>query len=184
MEVPDAMEAKNDFPSKRLSRTKTRTSKELLQLEHSDPSLLTAPKWKLICKGKKKQSLQTSLKNLPLEGLVGENSVLRRVQAFLPKLDEANRKLEEDIKKKGREDYDIEVLKSHGENTYVEMDLALGVADLYSEDAVSAAEKLAGGQIIDKDFSSNEGDLESGSKADDVEVAREKRRRSIIELLP
>ncbi|KAH6555343.1 hypothetical protein KP509_1Z263600 [Ceratopteris richardii] len=172
-----------------MNRAKALINKDLRRLEHSDPSLLSVgliiagPKWKSICKANKKQSLQSSLKSIPLNDLLGENSVLRRVQAFLPQLDEANRKLEEDIKEKGREDYDIEVLRSHEEDAYVEMDLALGVADLYSENAVSAAEELAGGQVIYKDFSRNEGNSESGSEDDDVEVSKEKRRQSKIELI-
>ncbi|KAI5080021.1 hypothetical protein GOP47_0005500 [Adiantum capillus-veneris] len=147
-----------------LAPSKAHRSKDLLQLEHSDTSSAAGAKFLSICKSKKAQSSHPSaLRTMPFGDVVGESSVLHRVQAFLPVLDEANRKLAEAIKEKGRDDYDIEVLESHETNTYVEMDLALGVADLCSDDAVSVAERLAGGQVINTTHSGIETDSDNES---------------------
>ncbi|KAI5073669.1 hypothetical protein GOP47_0011682 [Adiantum capillus-veneris] len=132
-----------------MAPSKAFTSNDLLQLEHFDMSSTPGAKFLSVYKAKNSQGFHpSSSRTMPLGDVVGENSVLYRVQAFLPVLDEANRKLADAIKEKGPDDYDIEVLKSHEANDYVEMDLALGVADLLSEDAVSAAKRLAGGQVI------------------------------------
>lgn len=167
-----------------MAPSKARTSKDLLQLEHSVTCPEPGTKFLSICKAKKGQGvLPSSLRTMPLGAVVGESSVLRRVQAFLPVLDEANRKLAEAIKEKGTDDYDIEVLRSHEANAYVEMDLALGVADLRSDDAVSAAERLAGGQIVStaplKKVADSDSDSSSKNENDDNLPMKRKRRPKI-----
>lgn len=93
----------------------------------------------------------------------GESNVLTRVRAFLPVLDEANRKLTKAIKEKGAEEYAIEVLNGHEHEdaSYVEMDLALGVTDLHTPAAISAAERLVGGRVVHTTLSRNEEDSDS-----------------------
>lgn len=116
---------------------------------------------------------------------MGFFAVLNRVRAFLPVLDEANRKLEKAIKEKGANDFDIEVLKEHEKTSYVEMDLALGVAELHSEEAVSAAQRVAGGQVVgttssrseDSDCENDNPQSEDEGDILDVLVGRKKRPR-------
>eukprot|EP00250_Pteridium_aquilinum_P013335 c21278_g1_i1 orf=211-738(+) len=174
-----------------MAPAKTRTSKDLLRLEHCKDSPTPGAKWLSICKPKKEQNvIPSSSKTMPLESLAGEGSVLSRVRAFLPVLDEANRKLAEAIKEKGPEDYDIEVLKRHEETAYVEMDLALGVADLHSSDAVSAAERLTGGQVVDTTSSRNvegledeSGNLSSEGEEDAMDLLINRKKQPRIEPL-
>ncbi|MCO5578451.1 hypothetical protein L7F22_032294 [Adiantum nelumboides] len=137
-----------------MAPSKSGTSKDLLRLEHFDTSSASGAKVLSICKAKKSHGIHpSSFKTMPLGDIVGESSVLHKVQAFLPMLEEANRKLAEAIKEKGPDNYDIEVLKSHERNAFVEMDLALGVADLHSNDAIIAAERLAAGQVVNTTIS-------------------------------
>lgn len=113
-----------------------------------------------ICKANQEEIPRIAPKTVPLQPL-GESSVLSRVRTFLPILDEANRKLTKAIKEKGAKEYDIEVLNGHERDSYVEMDLALGVADLHTASAISAAERQIGGQVVDATLSRNEEDSDN-----------------------
>lgn len=88
---------------------------------------------------------------------VPESSVLGRLKAFLPMMDEANQKLFSSIEEKGREAFDIEVVDEDDNKPHIEMDLALGIADLNTPEALAAAERAAAGQVQ----SSSDDDMES-----------------------
>eukprot|EP01018_Ginkgo_biloba_P040156 Gb_36095 [translate_table: standard] len=76
---------------------------------------------------------------------VPASTVLGKLKDFLPVMDEANRKLNIEIQEKHVKNYDIEVLTGE-EEQYIEMDLALGVAELHSAEALAAAELAMVGQ--------------------------------------
>eukprot|EP00897_Mesotaenium_endlicherianum_P000205 jgi/Mesen1/10185/ME000076S09696 len=63
-------------------------------------------------------------------------------------MEAANQKLRSDLQSKAPEEFDIEVLTGGDNAPHVSMDLALGVADLKSAEAVAAAEKAVQGQTI------------------------------------
>ncbi|KAG0590445.1 hypothetical protein M758_1G108000 [Ceratodon purpureus] len=99
---------------------------------------------------------------------VPESSVLGRLKAFLPMMDEANQKLFSSIEEKGREEFDIEAVDEDDDKPHIEMDLALGIADLNTPEALAAAERAAAGQIqnstdpvADSSDDSSDDDMES-----------------------
>ncbi|WMV25648.1 hypothetical protein MTR67_019033 [Solanum verrucosum] len=106
---------------------------------------------------------------------VPKSQVLTKVKDFLGVFLENNRKVELEAKK-NPEKYDIEALTGE-ESEYIEMDLMLGVAELHTQEAVSAAESaIASYQpVIDLDTndttesedSSDEDDIQDTSKSDD-----------------
>ncbi|KAG6530764.1 uncharacterized protein LOC122045687 [Zingiber officinale] len=75
---------------------------------------------------------------------VPRSEVLHKVKDFLGVIAKANDKLELDVRRRSRADYDVEVL-SGNEKAYIEMDLLLGVADLHNDEAVAAAEAAMSG---------------------------------------
>jgi len=111
---------------------------------------------------------------------VPESSVLGRLKAFLPMMDEANRKLFSGIEENGREQFDIEVVDEDEDKPHIEMDLALGIADLNTPEALAAAERAAAGQgqnptqVADVSDDSSDDDMEP----DDEVRTRASRRRS------
>ncbi|GLJ12966.1 hypothetical protein SUGI_0201670 [Cryptomeria japonica] len=124
------------------------TSKDLLHLEQN--SNITALEKSLFMlenardnPQKKENAMPSSSKSSLRTTAVPESQVLGRLKGFLQVIDEANRKLQ--TNDKPREDYDIEVLTGEEEH-YIEMDLALGVADLHTPEALAAAESALASQ--------------------------------------
>lgn len=76
----------------------------------------------------------------------GGSHVLERVRAFLPVLGAANEQLERRLRERPAADLDIEVLSGGDGAAHIEMDLALGVAELRTAAAVAAAERAVCGQ--------------------------------------
>lgn len=142
-------------------------SKDLLHLERPDASSTPGAKLLSICQPKLDTNGQPSRPPsisgpmLPLD----QSSVLSRVKAFLPVLDEANRKLAMAIEENGGEEFDIEVLNEGERAPYVEMDLALGLADLHTPEAVAAAEQLVNGQVLNALPSRERNDTETDDES-------------------
>ncbi|CAK9191336.1 unnamed protein product [Sphagnum troendelagicum] len=103
--------------------------------------------------------------------------VLGRVKSFLPVLDEANRNLFSDIQERGAEQFDIEVVNVGDDKPYIQMDLALGFADLYTPEAVAAAELAANGQLQQREIpiglAENSSESESDSDSDEEQETLE-----------
>ncbi|XP_024374323.1 uncharacterized protein [Physcomitrium patens] len=97
---------------------------------------------------------------------VPESSVIGRLKAFLPVMQEANEKLFSGIEEKGREEFDIEVVDEDDTKPQILMDLALGIADLNTPEAIAAAERAAAGQVH---ISSQLTDTPDDSSDDDME---------------
>ncbi|XP_048319254.1 uncharacterized protein LOC107429499 isoform X1 [Ziziphus jujuba] len=127
-------------------------SKELLQLEHKNPSSSSSlERALLVCEN---DSLVSQKKNShphekPITGLVPKSQVLGKVRDFLGVISEANERLHLHAKsiyfmQDNSENYDIEALTGN-ESQIIEMDLMLGVADLHTPEAVAAAESAITG---------------------------------------
>ncbi|KAL8139839.1 hypothetical protein V2J09_005860 [Rumex salicifolius] len=97
------------------------------------------------------------------------DTVLSQVKDFLGVISQSNKNLEMNAKD-NPENYDIEVLKD-GESEYIEMDLMLGVADLQTPEAVTAAEAAINGRqpVINLPVGSSSSDSEESSEEDDEE---------------
>ncbi|KAL3680589.1 hypothetical protein R1sor_023545 [Riccia sorocarpa] len=162
------------------SKPKVSISGELLELETN----ATALEKRLLVwsRGDKLPDAKDLLKAPPSIGPVPESSVLGRIRSFLPTLDEANRKLFSDIKVDGAERFNIENVTSTDER-YVEMDLALGVADLHTPEAVAAAELASNGQVIQLDRTSNGVESSSDSDSDEEESHRKSDMHTVLELI-
>ncbi|XP_028124780.1 uncharacterized protein LOC114321766 [Camellia sinensis] len=106
------------------------------------------------------------LLDLELKNSSSSNLVMGKVKDFLGVMSEANQRLQNDAKD-NVEDYDIEVLTGN-ESEYIEMDLMLGVADLHTPEAVSAAQSAIVGYqpVISLAASSSETESESSSDGD------------------
>lgn len=123
----------------------------------------------------KPDDLPDNKPNKPEISSVPRSQVLTKVKDFLGVFLENNRKVELEAKK-NPEKYDIEALTGE-ESEYIEMDLMLGVAELHTQEAVSAAESaIASYQpVIDLDTNdttesedtSDEDDIEDTNKSDD-----------------
>ncbi|KAF5960343.1 hypothetical protein HYC85_001553 [Camellia sinensis] len=88
-----------------------------------------------------------------------------KVKDFLGVMSEANQRLQNDAKD-NVEDYDIEVLTGN-ESEYIEMDLMLGVADLHTPEAVSAAQSAIVGYQPVISLAASSSETESESSSDD-----------------
>ncbi|XP_049931201.1 uncharacterized protein LOC116267466 isoform X1 [Nymphaea colorata] len=127
------------------------TNKELLELEHGGSS--TTESKLLLCKNElssKKGNLHPNKKGgkKPLTTPVPASQVLGKVKDFLEVMAEANQKLKHEAKGKPLDAFDIEALTGN-EEQYIEMDLRLGVVDLYTPEAVAVAESaVAGAQMV------------------------------------
>jgi len=115
--------------------------------------------------------------NRPNIGPVPPSSVLDRLKQFIPRIQEANQELEQQLQGSNPRDFDIEGVEEGQEGGYIEMDLTCGLLDLKNADAIQAAEQaLVNGQSIpggnDADAStSSESSTEeedSGSEEDDM----------------
>ncbi|BBN14103.1 NOP protein chaperone 1 [Marchantia polymorpha subsp. ruderalis] len=152
------------------SKPKVSVSGDLLELEHNASSL---EKRLLVWnRGNKPTDARDLLKGPPNIGPTTESSVLGRIKSFLPTLDEANRKLFCDIEINGAEQFNIEGV-TDADQRYVEMDLALGVADLLTPEAVAAAELASNGQVMQINRTSGALDSSSDSDSDEEEGHRE-----------
>ncbi|EFJ07909.1 hypothetical protein SELMODRAFT_448284 [Selaginella moellendorffii] len=92
----------------------------------------------------------TPLGENPTEQSSDRLSVLSRVKEFLPLIDTANRKLSSDDQEKGSAKLDIEHLTNGEEAPHIRMDLALGVTELYTPEAILAAQQAVGGRVQDQ----------------------------------
>lgn len=126
----------------------------------------------LICNGGSDLQSQISKLNPTIKkpeiSSTSQSQVLDKVKNFLGVLSEANKKLEVDAKENPKK-YDIEEL-TREDSEYIEMNLMIGVAELYSSEAVAAAESAIARQqpviplassssaTTDVDDSSDEGD--------------------------
>ncbi|KAH9574392.1 hypothetical protein CY35_01G054500 [Sphagnum magellanicum] len=150
-------------------------SKDLLQLERASSSLENSLR---VFQSKAASSStwqeETCARAMPP---LPESSVLGRVKSFLPVLDEANRNLFSDIQERGAEQFDIEVVNVGDDKPYIQMDLALGFADLYTPEAVAAAELAANGQLQQREipigFAENSSESESDSDSDEEQETLE-----------
>ena len=70
----------------------------------------------------------------------------------------ANRDLEEAMRGRPPEEFDIENVGSDDDERRVEMDVGLGVVDLKTEDALAEAQQLAGDAIVHADASDDADD--------------------------
>lgn len=98
-----------------------------------------------------------------------QSQVLDKAKNFLGVLSEANRKLEVDAKENPKK-YDIEEVLTQEDSEYIEMNLMLGVAELYSSEVVSAAESAIACQqpvISLASSSSATSDVDDSSDEDD-----------------
>jgi hypothetical protein len=146
-------------------------SKDLLQLERGSSSLENSLR---VFQSKAAPSStwqeETCARVMPP---LPESSVLGRVKSFLPVLDKANRNLFSDIQERGAEQFDIEVVNVGDDKPYIQMDLALGFADLYTPEAVAAAELAANGQLQQREIpiglAENSSESESDSDSDSDE---------------
>lgn len=104
--------------------------------------------------------MQPQRKDKPNIGPVKENgALLARLQAFLPALKESNEALPDSVE--GCED--AMELPEQYDGKHVELDLACGVFDLKSEDAILAAEKSVHVPQVETDS-----DTESDITDDDI----------------
>ncbi|GAX82225.1 hypothetical protein CEUSTIGMA_g9653.t1 [Chlamydomonas eustigma] len=112
-----------------------------------------------------------SLAPRPHIGPVPKSSLLTRLNQFLPELQAANQQLNEELKIKPPSHFDVENVPEDQEGGYIEMDLACGLIDLKSEEAVIAAETAMKGHGRDlprgTDMSVSEDS--SGEDSDDAE---------------
>lgn len=120
--------------------------------------------------GSQSHNLKPDLSNKkPDISSVPKSQVLTKVKDFLGVFLENTRRVEHEAKK-NPEKYDIEALTGE-ESEYIEMDLMLGVAELHTQEAVSAAESaIASYQpVIDLATSDNETESDDSSNEDDVQ---------------
>lgn len=147
-------------------RNMSPTSNDLLHLESKQGT--SFERSLLVCKNassvgdKSSSSHHGSLRTTALP----ESQVLGKIKDFLQIMGEANHKLQNDIQDKGLGEYDIQVLKGE-EEQYIEMDLALGVAELHTPEALAAAESAMVGQDQTLPISATSNDSDSSSEVND-----------------
>lgn len=145
------------------------SSKDLLDLELKNSSSSNLESTLIVCKNDDLQQSQNS-KPTPIDGKpftssVPKSHVMGKVKDFLGVMSEANQRLQNDAKD-NVEDYDIEVLTGN-ESEYIEMDLMLGVADLHTPEAVSAAQSAIVGYQPVISLAASSSETESESSSDD-----------------
>ncbi|XP_028555983.1 uncharacterized protein LOC110107562 [Dendrobium catenatum] len=91
-----------------------------------------------------KHQTYVNLKERPSFTPLPKSQALGKVKEFLKVMAKANRDLELRAQVNPSSNYDVEVLNDD-EKEYIEMDLLLGVADLHSDEAVTAAEASMSG---------------------------------------
>ncbi|KAL0701463.1 hypothetical protein Bca4012_057585 [Brassica carinata] len=144
------------------------TSKDLLELEHKNPpssSSSAIDSALLIRKEKKKKEEAPPSK--PTIAPLPKSEFLDKVKGFLGVMAEANKKLEQEAEEGNSEAFDLEALTGD-ESQVIEMDLMLGVADLNTPEAVSAAEAaIAGNGLANGSGDSSSDDESDGEDEDD-----------------
>lgn len=142
-------------------------SKDLLHLE-SNQGTSSLEKNLFICKNASSDGVNSlsSCHGSLRTTAVPESQVLGKIKDFLQVMGEANHKLQKDIQDKGIKDYDIEVLKGE-EEQYIEMDLALGVAELHTAEALAAAESAMAARDQTLPISATSNDSDSSSEGCD-----------------
>ncbi|KAF2320762.1 hypothetical protein GH714_030557 [Hevea brasiliensis] len=137
------------------------SSRELLHLEHKNVSASPLESSLLVCK---KESVSHNKKappdGKPITNRIAQSQVLGKVKDFLGVISEANKRLQQDAKD-NTQNYDIEVLTG-AESEVIEMDLMLGIADLHTSEAITAAESaISNGQpSVPSDSDSSETESE------------------------
>ena len=118
-------------------------SRALLAVEHAADDAPPVPPSLLL--GKKQQSPSTAGARKPdFAPPPPPSALLSKLQTFLPQMQAANRDLEEAMRGRPPEEFDIENVGSDDDERRVEMDVGLGVVDLKTEDALAEAQQLAG----------------------------------------
>ncbi|KAG2313110.1 hypothetical protein Bca4012_027686 [Brassica carinata] len=163
------------------------TSRDLLELEHKNPSSSSssAIDSALLIRKKKKKDAPASK---PTIAPVPKSEFLDKVKGFLGVMAEANKKLEKETEEGNSEAFDIEALTGN-ESQVIEMDLMLGVADLNTPEAVKAAEAAIAGNGVaigsGEDSSSDESDgddMEEDDKMSSLGEEGGRNRTKIVEL--
>ncbi|KAJ0241119.1 hypothetical protein HA466_0215790 [Hirschfeldia incana] len=167
------------------------TSKDLLELEHKNPSSSSSSIEFLIRKEqKKKKREEAPPPSKPTIAPVPKSEFLDKLKGFLGVMAEANKKLEQEAEEGNSEAFDLEALTGE-ESEVIEMDLMLGVADLNTPEAVKAAESaIAGNGLVNGSGDSSSDDDESDSDDDDEDddgdkkssKGGERKRAKIVEL--
>ncbi|XP_009792681.1 uncharacterized protein [Nicotiana sylvestris] len=98
---------------------------------------------------------------------VPKSQVLSKIKDFLGVLSEDNKNLELAAMNNPQK-YDIEALTGE-ESEYIEMDLMLGVAELHTQEAVSAAESAIAGYQPVINLATSDNDTESEDRSDEDE---------------
>ncbi|KAM3382041.1 hypothetical protein P3S68_007614 [Capsicum galapagoense] len=145
-------------------------NKDLLRLEAEALSLESKLLFCTRDGGSQSLNLKPDLSNKKPEiSSIPKSQVLTKVKDFLGVFLENTRKVELEAKK-NPEKYDSEALTGE-ESEYIEMDLMLGVAELHTQEAVSAAESaIASDQpVINLAGSDNETESEDRSSEDDIQ---------------
>ncbi|XP_020586817.1 uncharacterized protein C12orf45 isoform X1 [Phalaenopsis equestris] len=120
-------------------------------------------------------------KERPLISPLPKSQVIGKVEEFLEVMAKANQDLELRAQENPSSNYDIEVLNDD-EDKFIQLDLLLGVADLRSDEAVSAAETSMCGfrpSISSTSADSSDGD---DSDADENSSSSECKSRFVNEL--
>ncbi|XP_050261430.1 uncharacterized protein LOC126706162 [Quercus robur] len=143
------------------------TSKDLLHLEHKNPSTSPLESTLLVCRKDIAPLPQKSIPDgNPITAPVPKSQVLGKIKDFLGVISEANERLQHDAKENS-ESYDIESLTGN-ETEIIEMDLMLGIADLHTPEAVAAAESaIAGYQPLNPLAASSSGTISDDSSDND-----------------
>lgn len=132
-------------------------SRALLAVEHAADDTPPVPPSLLL--GKKQQSASTAGARKPdFAPPPPPSALLSKLQTFLPQMQAANRDLEEAMRGRPPEEFDIENVGSDDDERRVEMDVGLGVVDLKTEDALAEAQQLAGDAVVHADASDDADD--------------------------
>ncbi|PSS24522.1 hypothetical protein CEY00_Acc08857 [Actinidia chinensis var. chinensis] len=145
------------------------SNKDLLSLENNHSSSSTLESKLIVCKNNQNPKPKPP-DGMPFTYSLPKSQVLGKARDFLGVMSEANKRLQNDAKDNAKE-YDIEALTGH-ESEYIEMDLMLGVADLYTPEVVAAAESAIAGRqpvisLADSSSSSGTGSEDSSDDSGD-----------------
>ncbi|CAN6934942.1 unnamed protein product [Brassica oleracea] len=147
------------------------TSKDLLELEHKNPSSSSSSaigSALLISKKHKKREKEAPPPSKPTIAPVPKSEFLDKLKGFLGVMAEANKKLEQEAEEGNSEAFDLEALTGD-ESQVIEMDLMLGVADLNTPEAVRAAEAAIAGNGLVNGSSDDESDGDDDESDSDDE---------------
>ncbi|WZY76633.1 uncharacterized protein C12orf45 homolog [Brassica rapa] len=162
------------------------TCRDLLELEHKNPSSSSsATDSALLIRKETKKKREEARPSKPTIAPVPKSEFLDKVKGFLGVMAEANKKLEQETEEGNSEAFDIEALTGN-ESQVIEMDLMLGVADLNTPEAVSAAEAAIAGNGVANgsggDSSSDESDGDDDEKMSSLGEESSRKGTKIMEL--